>query len=273
MPTTYAHYKLGEKVTEALETSAKATILTNRELFDIGVHGPDIFFYHNPIIKSGIVKMGIDMHHAPGEVFFKRAAAVVRKNPSKEAHKAYLYGFLCHFALDVTCHGYIDEYIKRSGVGHYEIEAELDRRLLIKDGYNPVSRRLTGHLHATRENAAVISDFWNEVNAKQVCQTIGRMIICLNVLCAPSKLKRGVLFALMKLAGLYEPMHGLVINYTENPDCAESTEWLIEHFDKAAELAIQLITEYEVYLQNGGSLSETFSYDFESVKNGQVRIG
>ena len=35
MPTTYAHYKLGEKVTEALATSAKETILANRELFDI----------------------------------------------------------------------------------------------------------------------------------------------------------------------------------------------------------------------------------------------
>lgn len=266
MPTTYAHYKLGAKVMEALPDSSKETVLQYRELFDIGVHGPDLFFYHNPIMQSKLVKLGVVMHHEAGEVFFKRAAAVVRKNPLKEAHKAYLYGFLCHFALDVTCHGYIGEYIERSGVGHYEIEAEFDRELLEKDGYTAVSRCLTGHLHATKENAAIISDFWKEISAKQVKQTIGRMVFFLNVLRAPSRIKRGILFTLMKLAGVYDSMHGLVINYEENPACRESTDWLMTHFDEATELAVKLIKEYEKYIQTGGSLSETFSYDFESEK-------
>ena len=70
----------------------------------------------------------------------------------------------------------------------------------------------------------------------------------------------------MKLAGLYDPMHGLVINYQENPACRESTDWLLDHFDKAVELAVGLITEYESYIQTGGSLSDTFLYDFESEK-------
>lgn len=266
MPTTYAHYRLGAKVIEVLPSSAKDTALQYRELFDIGVHGPDIFFYHNPVMQNDIVQLGIRMHHESGGTFFKRAAGIVRKNADKEAHKAYLYGFLCHFALDVTCHGYIGKYIEKSGVGHYEIEAELDRELLEKDGYTPVSKCLTGHLHATVQNASVISDFWKEVSTKQAKQTIGRMIFFLNLLRAPSRLKRGILFAVLKLVGFYEPMHGLVINYTENPACRESTDWLMAHFDEAVELAVRLITEYETYIQNGGSLSDTFSYDFESEK-------
>lgn len=266
MPTTYAHYRLGNEVAKRLPSSAKETVLANRGLFDIGVHGPDIFFYHNPIIKSDIVCMGEQMHHESGGKFFKRAAAVVRKNDNKEAHKAYLYGFLCHFAMDVTCHGYIGEMIEKTGIGHFEIEAEYDRELLQKDGYEAVSKCLTGHLHATNEHAAVIADFWKEVSVKQTKQTLKRMIFFLNVLRAPSHVKRGFLFGLMKLAGFYEPLHGLVINYKENPACKESTKWLMEHFDTAVELAVELITEYEGYLQSGGSLSDTFSYDFESEK-------
>lgn len=266
MPTTYAHYRLGAKVIEALPDSAKKTALQYRGLFDIGVHGPDIFFYHNPIMQSSLVRLGVLMHHEAGYVFFKRAAAVVRKNTEKEAHKAYLYGFLCHFALDVTCHGYIGEYIAKSGVGHYEIEAELDRELLEKDGFTAVSKCLTGHLHATEQNAAVISDFWEMVSTKQAKQTIKRMIFFLNVLRAPSRIKRGILFGIMKIAHLYEPMHGLVINYQENPLCRESTDWLMAHFDEAVALAVRLIVEYETYIQTGGSLSDTFSYDFESEK-------
>ena len=266
MPTTYAHYRLGKKVIEQLPESVKETILQHRELFDIGVHGPDIFFYHNPILQNNIVKIGISMHHQAGKIFFKKAAAIVRKDGQKEAHKAYLYGFLCHFALDVTCHGYIGEYIEKSGVGHYEIEAELDRELLEKDGYIAVSKCLTTHLHASCQNASVIADFWEEVNEKQIKQTIGRMIFFLNLICAPSRLKRGILFFLLKIAGFYEKMHGLIINYEENPACRESTDWLLAHFDEAVKLAVRLISEYESYIRNGGSLSETFSYDFESEK-------
>ena len=114
MPTTYAHYRLGDEVAKKLPASAKETVSAYRGLFDIGVHGPDIFFYHNPILKSDLVRLGEQMHHESGAKFFKRAAAIVRKSDKKEAHKAYLYGFLCHFAMDVTCHGYIGEMIEKT---------------------------------------------------------------------------------------------------------------------------------------------------------------
>ena len=179
MPTTYAHYRLGDEVAKKLPASAKETVSAYRGLFDIGVHGPDIFFYHNPILKSDLVRLGEQMHHESGATFFKRAASVIRKNNQKEAHKAYLYGFLCHFAMDVTCHGYIGEMIEKTGVGHFEIEAEYDRELLQKDGYEAISKCLTGHLHATREHALVISDFWNEVSEKKVKQTLKRMVFFL----------------------------------------------------------------------------------------------
>ncbi len=266
MPTTYAHYRLGAEVAKRLPVSAKKTVFEHRELFDIGVHGPDIFFYHNPIFKNSIVHLGEGMHHEAGAKFFRRAAAVVHKNGEKEAHKAYLYGFLCHFAMDVTCHGYIDERIKETGVGHYEIEAEYDRALLEKDGEKAVSKCLTKHLHASQKNAAVISDFWKDVSAAQAKQTVRRMIFFLNVLRVPSRFKRAALFGIMKLAGVYESLHGLVINYKENPASKETTDWLMAHFKTAVTLAVELITEYEQYLQTGGSLSDTFLYDFESKK-------
>lgn len=266
MPTTYAHYRLGDAVVKKLPPSAKKTVVAHRGLFDIGVHGPDIFFYHNPIVKSDLVRLGERMHHESGAKFFRHAAVVVHKNGNKEAHKAYLYGFLCHFALDVTCHGYIGEMIEKTGIGHFEIEAEYDRELLERDGYEAVSKCLTGHLHATNAYAAVISSFWKEVSEKQTKKTLKRMIFFLNVLRAPSRVKRVILFGLMKLVGFYESLHGLVINYKENPVCRESTDWLMEHFDAAVLLAVQLIEEYEGYLQHGGTLSETFLYDFESEK-------
>ena len=42
MPTTYAHYKFGEEVMGALPRPLQTSIENKRELFDIGLHGPDI---------------------------------------------------------------------------------------------------------------------------------------------------------------------------------------------------------------------------------------
>lgn len=73
---------------------------------------------------------------------------------------AYIYGFICHFALDRECHGYIDEKIASSGVSHAEIEAEFDRALLVKDGYDPVEKKLTEHIQPVVHNARIISRFF-----------------------------------------------------------------------------------------------------------------
>ena len=44
MPTTYAHYKFGKEVLSALPRPLQNSIEAHRELFDIGLHGPDILF-------------------------------------------------------------------------------------------------------------------------------------------------------------------------------------------------------------------------------------
>lgn len=44
MPTTYTHYKFGKEVLETLPHPLQSSIENHRELFDIGLHGPDILF-------------------------------------------------------------------------------------------------------------------------------------------------------------------------------------------------------------------------------------
>ena len=63
---------------------------------------------------------------------------------------------------------------------------------------------------------------------------------------------------------MYKKMSGLVMNYEENPVCVTTTDELVRRFPIAVELAVELIEEYEKYLRQGGTLSDTFSYNFES---------
>ena len=48
MPAAYSHYRLGKKVISQLNYPLKKIILDNRDLFDLGLHGPDILFYNRP---------------------------------------------------------------------------------------------------------------------------------------------------------------------------------------------------------------------------------
>ena len=47
MPSTYAHYRMGQEVYHNLTGKPKQIIEKYKELYDIGLHGPDILFITN----------------------------------------------------------------------------------------------------------------------------------------------------------------------------------------------------------------------------------
>lgn len=264
MPTTYAHYRMGQEVRQSLNEEEKAVIEEYPGLFLTGLHGPDIFFYYKPLSANKIRQIGNDMHERSGKDFFEPAANVVRHNSENCAYLSYVYGFICHFALDVTCHGYVDEKIAASGISHTEIEAEFDRMLMEKDGYDPVSYRPTGHIVPSPENAQIIQAFFEGADSTQVLGTLKGMVTYLNLLVAPSKAKRFLIDTVLRLSGNYQNLHGLVINYRANSDCDDSTKELFRRYGKAKNLAVSLIHEYKEYLDGKKDLNQIYNYTFGS---------
>ena len=59
MPSTYAHYRLGQEVYKSVSALARTAIKSHKELFDIGLHGPDILFYYRPLAVCTINKQGM----------------------------------------------------------------------------------------------------------------------------------------------------------------------------------------------------------------------
>ena len=264
MPSTYAHYRLGKEVRKELDETEKNIVEAYPELFLIGLHGPDILFYYHPLTDNRVNRIGYKIHARPGREFFESALQVVRRNSGKNVYLAYLYGFLCHFALDETCHGYIDEKIAASGISHTEIEAEFDRMLMAVDGFDPVRHRLTGHIVPSMENTKVIQAFFEGADSRQVQKALKGMIFYNNLLVAPSKGKRFLINALLKVTGNYREMHGLMINYEANPKCDDSTRNLYALYQEAKNLAVSLIHEYREYLEGQADFNPIYDYTFGS---------
>ena len=136
MPAVYAHRRFGEKVLAACQNDeARTAIETYQDLFNIGLQGPDILFYYDPLRQNPYKAAGDALHDAPAAPFFEAGAAHVNGRPEGQALLSYLLGFLCHFALDSECHSYIEYEIGRSGHPHVAIETALDGALMEKDGW------------------------------------------------------------------------------------------------------------------------------------------
>lgn len=266
MPATYAHYRFGQEVRKDLPEKEKKIVEEFPELFMIGLHGPDIFFYYRPFSNNRVRQIGHEMHKRAGEAFFASAAGVVREHDRNHAYLSYLYGFICHFALDVACHGYIDEKIAKSGISHTEIEAEFDRMLMVKDGHDPIRYKPTGHIVPSVENAEIIQAFFREADSTQVLGTLKGMVSYLNLLVAPSKRKRFLIDSVLKLTGNYKDLHGLVINYVSNKDCADSTKTLFDRYGQAKTQAVSLIHEYGEFSEGKEGLNPIYQYTFGSKK-------
>ncbi len=259
LPTTYAHYRFGRDVLAQLPTETQALINRHRDLFDFGVHGPDLLFYYKPLIRNHVNRTGYRDHERTGRDFFTEAAGNANAAPDREAALSYLYGVLCHFALDRCCHPYVAEK-EREGVSHSTIEASFDRYLLLRDGLDPVTHKVTAHLHPSRKSAGVIALFYPFLTVEEVFQAENHMLLFLNALIAKGPKRRALLRA-MHLADKAQ-LGDLFIPYDQVPACADSDRALYGHYREALELAEVLFRELEGVLEGTGDFGPGFDHTF-----------
>lgn len=267
MPTTYAHYKFGKDVISALPRPLETSVENNRALFDIGLHGPDILFYYKALSSNPVNEQGYALHDKMADEFFKKAAEVIEKSENPAAARAYVYGFICHFALDSECHKYIERMIQVSGITHAEIEMEFDRYLLTEDHINPLTYLGTKHIHPDMDKAKIIAPFFEDLTAETVKKSLSSMIIYHKLLMAPTQGKRKLLFAAMKIARCYDSKHGMVMSEDANPECERYCLLLKKLFAGAVPLAAGLIIQYQKMLFQNTELPGRFHETFGAGNN------
>lgn len=262
MPTTYTHYRFGRDVLKRLPEPIREQILPYLGLYDIGLHGPDLLFYYKALSKNAVNQTGFSMHERPARDFFRTAKSAMDQTSEPGPGLAYLYGFICHFALDSICHPYIEEQVRKTGITHSEIEAELDRALMVADGKNPITYRPTGHLKASDFYAETIARFFPSIGKRNIFKSIKSIRFYCNLLVAPSPRRRKLIFAALKLAGSYDSIHGMIINYQPNPACRPLCATLEGLYQQAIAAAVELIPGYQAYLLGDQKLDARFNHTF-----------
>lgn len=261
MPAAYSHYRLGTIVFNKLQPPLKKIIETDCDLFNIGLHGPDILFYNRPYIHSKINRLGSAMHKQRADIFFYQALEVLKETNSK-AQFAYLCGFICHYILDSNCHPYINTIIKETGVTHFEIETELDRYFMVKDNLDPLRTKLTDHIKVNEDTVNNIAPFF-KATKKELYKSLNGMKFYDRLLLAPQLYKRGLIYLVLGITFTYKRFQGFVVNYRPNKTITPYLDELEHLFNQSIDEAYEAIYNFIDVTKYDCVLSKRFEHNFK----------
>lgn len=260
MPSGYAHYRFGAQLLPTLPREVRQVIDRHRSLYDVGLHGPDLFLYYDPARKNRIALLSDHYHGMTGQVLFSRACKRLRLEPAEPA-LAYLYGLLGHYCLDALCHPFVFRHTRDGLVGHLAMETEFDRYLLDLDGKRPPhTQDCSRHIRLTRKECAVAADCYPQVTGADIARCTRNMSWATWLLTWSSPLYRKAMGAVLRFAPQYTQ---LVMPEEPNPLCAHLDRELEGLYQDALALYPRLLEQITANLRHGTPLGPDFAPAFD----------
>ena len=254
MPASYAHYRFGRMVLPSLPPAEKQCIQRFRRMFDMGLQGPDIFFFYNPLIKNAVAPLSSSYHSQSGRELFPAACA----QAGTEAARAYLFGLLAHYCLDAACHPFVQQKVDLGEAHHVALEAEFDRYLLALDGEAaPHTWDMSPKLKLTRGECMTVATFYPPATGGKVSLCVKNMALLHKIAAGKNRNRTETLLKKLK-PGL---QNGLIPTSPVEAYSRMDSE-LLARCNRAVKHYPQLLEQLLAYMRTGQPLGEDFSPDF-----------
>lgn len=159
MPACITHYLFSKRLLDRFPVGEEGDL----SAYFWGAQGPDIFFCHRylPFMRGhSLSEYGGMIHRARPSETLGLFRDFLSDHP-EPVYRAYVRGFLCHYALDATAHPYINARARQwaaerpphtPGTMHAEIEAALDAIVLRHETGKLPSELPLGRLFTLRED-------------------------------------------------------------------------------------------------------------------------
>lgn len=255
MPASYAHYRLGKQVLSALPAGERQCVQRFRRLYDMGLYGPDIFFYYTPLMKTAVGDLGHTFHGQTGQEFFTRACA----QATTEAARAYLYGLLGHYCLDSACHPFVGRQVDSGAARHVALEAEFDRFLLEADGrIPPHAQDLSLHMKLTRGECVTVALFYPPATPANVNASVHGMAWMHRFLAGKNRKRVEKLLKLTKKQALMDQL----MPQEADEGWRRSNSEMLVRYNRAVKRYPQLLEQLTAHMRSGEPLGEDFAANF-----------
>lgn len=252
----YAYYRFGEQVLTALPPELQRTVRRFRQLYDMGLHGPEILRYPPPLRAVAAANVRKKYRGQSAKAFFERAGRTIRLHPSEGA-TVYLYGLMAHYAFASVTAPYLARQVA-AGHARSAVTTEFDRYLLELDGKGPAhlyDRSI--HIRLTPGECATVAGFYPPATAGLVESCTQNMAQRVRALTPAPGVRRDLLEKALtaggkESAGLLMPLRGGTVGRKWDPDLMRLSELA------AARYAV-LVEQMGAYLRRGTPLGTDFS--------------
>lgn len=268
MPNYFTHLQFGGRVLAALPEPLRTRIEAQRADFDVGCYGPDpLFFYHlhhdNPVRQ-----VGLRMHKVSALPVFRRLARIISED--RPGGAGYAAGFLCHFALDAGCHGYIEDRAAGGQTSHLRMEGEYDRVLMERAGIDPLRQTPMPRHRLNPQETETIALIYLGVTARQFRESMGsyRRVCRLQTLACRVGLS-GAVDALSLRTPDKPDFRGAVLSRRAAGECAVSSTVLDGLVDRAVPIAAEKICVLFRTAAGEAVLDSWFDRDFSGNRCGK----
>ena len=263
MPAIYAHHAFGKKVYRQMPDSLKETVRKYKKEYIAGLQGPDFLFFYNPLLNNQYGRLGQRIHQERASVFLDRAVKILKITGTDSPEGSYIMGFICHFMLDSSCHGFIKQMTEETGESHTEQETEFDRYMLERDGKDALRYPLYRLIDDSQELAETMSVFYKGVSTYAVRVSQERMRKIRRLLYCPNRLKRNSTVRLLRLVlGADKEYISFIMRTHPNPACEDISRELESRLDQAAPECAREIQDFVKAVDQGNRLSERFYRNF-----------
>lgn len=262
MPTTYTHYRFGDKCLKLLPSKYQDIINKYRDVYNYGVHGPDFLFYYKFWSHNDVNDYGSWMHDTSCDKHLEKFKENLKKSENKEAALAYLFGFVSHFTLDSYCHSYIEKITDDTDVNHARVESQFDRYLLLKDGLNPRKTNGSNTLIPSKECCHTISQLYDKYDEETISTSVKHFKFALTLLKNTNNLKKSILVGVMNKLNAQDYID-LMIDEKDDPRCLAINMRLEKYFNKALEHFEILSKSFIDYIEEDKPLDEYFKNCFD----------
>ena len=139
MPGFVTHYLFGVNSYKKIKNESLRTMLkVNRNVYTLGLQGPDLFFFYLPASIGKQMNIGSILHKENTNSFFHEMIKYMEEVHGKKDFgivSSYIQGFMGHYLLDSSLHPYVYSRVgvslTRKTMGrHYGLETDIDREVL-----------------------------------------------------------------------------------------------------------------------------------------------
>ena len=263
MPSTYAHDSFSKCVQSKLPKPLSDICKNYETQFQFGSQGPDFLYFYRPTSKNHYTEIGSLIHCCTLSRYLQPMIPILKLYGTDSMEYAYILGFICHFALDSSCHPYVIPKVKELSFPHIAMETEFDRFLMEKDGENALAYPLHQLIPTDEKTLSCLHHLYPDIPEDVIASCMKTYRSYRKLWVTPNKASYYFAKALLKCRRRSGYFCNFLLTDQTHPKAHMTNPELNVLYEKAVDLAVSYLSSFHESFTKDQPLDFRFDRNFK----------